>query len=359
MIVLHYFVELPEFCEEEKKICYTGEEKVFDDLWDSAGIKIYFPRASLDKSIEVSVKIVTDIGGMFMPEEQSSTAVEGKPKKWFTPITQTSEGFMPIVSAIYKITASGKLPLPITLQVRHCAVIGNESSLRFIVSRDERPPYRFMQLDHGEFSANVGKIEMSEFSRLAILYDALGWYIKLSLQVFHFPYDAQDQTATVKFAVTKNIPTHVNAVKTEYSKATNIHAKTMSCENQTEAITLSVSPEDDSESNAWYSVAPVFEPPTVSVDDIIDYEPEKIIPHVELAVTWTDKGVDENKEVNSKIQIEGGSRVNTSFSLKCRPLVSPQYRSKETSSQAFNFPAVASPKALSCKYSLDLPLITI
>ena len=104
---------------------------------------------------------------------------------------------MPLVSGMYKITATGKLPHPVTLHVQHCAVIEDGKFPHFIVSRDEYPPYRFKQLDHGDFSTpNVGKIQLSEFCYLAVLYDYFEWYIELYLHVFCSQYDLHTQHVT-------------------------------------------------------------------------------------------------------------------------------------------------------------------
>ena len=306
------FVELPKFCEE-KKICYTGEENVFDDLWNDAGIKIYFPRASLDKNIEVSVKIMMDIGGMFIPEEQSSTAVDGKPKKWFTPITQASEGFMPVVSAMYKITASSKLPLPITLQLRHCAVIENESSLHFIVSHDEHPPYRFMQLDQGDFSsAMTGKIEMSDFCILGILQDLLGWYISLCFQVFYFQDSLCSGTTKVQLVLTKNLPAHIQYVQNK--NMTEVFDKALPCKHSTKAITLAIP-----DGKEPYRIEPMSTPTIIDMIDIMEYRPGMSIPQISLVVIWASKRVTENTDGSIRIGVHGGSGSMNSILLNCKP----------------------------------------
>ena len=303
-----------KFCQE-KKICYTGEEKVFDDLWNDAGIKIYFPRASLDKSIEVSVKVVTDIDGLFIPEEHSSTAVDGKPKKWFTPITQASEGFMPVVSAMYKITASSKLPLPITLQVQHCAVIENEPSLRFIVSHDEHPPYRFMQLDQGDFSSAMsGKIEMSDFCILGILQDLLGWYISLCFQVFYFQDSLCSGTTKVHLVLTKNLPAHIQYVREQNKNMTEVFDKALPCKHSTKAITLAIPGGNES-----YRIKPMSTPTIIDMIEIMEYRPGMSIPQITLMVKWDSKRVTENTDGSLRIGIHGGSGSMNSILLNCKP----------------------------------------
>ena len=180
---------------------------------------------------------------------------------------------MPLVSALYKITASDKFPAPATVRIQHCAVVDKENTLMFLIAHG-KPPYHFTPLLGGKFPLKkcYGEIDLDEFSILIILQNIRHWNMRFAVHIVY----CGDGTAD--FVVTKNIPPHITAVKEEYHNATKFDSCEMTCSYSTDAISLSV-PENPTKGR---KVESSFEPPKIPLTQIHEYQPGKIIPRIKL-----------------------------------------------------------------------------
>ncbi|CAI8036074.1 E3 ubiquitin-protein ligase TRIM71 [Geodia barretti] len=104
----------------------------------------------------------------------------------------------------------------------------------------------------------------------------------LSVRIFYH----NDNTAT--FVVTKNLPTHIAAVKQTIAH-TRVEDIPISCESTTNSIVLSL----PKMSKGWY-VTSHFEPAEIETLDINTYAPGKSCPKIILCMEW--KGSDIPKE---------------------------------------------------------------
>ena len=213
---------------------------------------------------------------------------------------------MPIVSDMYKITASDTLPALVTVRMDHCAVMEEEGSLVHVVAHGS-PPYRFKLLYGGIFPMreSYGVIEMKNFSILAILAHKLGWRMSLSVQVFY----QRNNIAT--FVATKNTRSLIEAVKNVYADATFVSCKSILCDYTTKAITLSI----PAKPQAGWTVVPDFAPPQILTQLIREYRDGKTPPSIQLKLKWTGQG--EPNEEELKIGVQGCSIE--SFTLFCKP----------------------------------------
>ena len=145
-----------------KSFVYTGMKKHF--VWDEAGISLHFPYASCDKQIKISVAVV-EIEEDILPMRYR---------------------LMPKASAMYRITTSDTLPVPVKVRMQHCAVLEEEDSLVHIVAHDhDGPPYHFELLPGGKFplGSSYGEIELSKFSFLTTMLQRLGVPLSLAIHV--------------------------------------------------------------------------------------------------------------------------------------------------------------------------------
>ena len=213
---------------------------------------------------------------------------------------------MPIVSDMYKITASA-LPAPLTIRMKHCAVVEDSDSLVFIVAHGS-PPYRFELLYGGKFPVgeSYGEIKLQRFSILAILAHTLGWRMSLSVQVFY------RRNNNVAFVVTKNTNLPIQAVQSEYADSIDVSRKSIQCDYTMKAITLIL----PVKSRAGWVIAPKFQPPQILTNLIQKYRPGITPPAIELQLKWTGGG--EPREEDVEIDVEGCFSIK-SFTLSCKP----------------------------------------
>ena len=266
----------------ERVFIYKGKEDKF--TWDEAGISLSFPKAKCKKDIKLSIKVIHD--DLVLPSKHQDMA---------------------LVSAMYKITASDELPKPAAVKIQHCAIVDKEDSLMFLVAHG-KPPYRFEPLPGGSFplKESYGEIEVNEFSFFIILQNIRHGNMRFAVHIVY----CRDGTAD--FVVTKNIAPHVTAIKEEYYNATKFDTREMKCSLSTDAITLSI---PESLTNGW-KIEPNFEPPTISLAQIREYQPGKIIPHIKLNMMWL--GPEQPRRESVKIGVNGGDLE--SFRLVCKPL---------------------------------------
>ncbi|CAI8015955.1 hypothetical protein GBAR_LOCUS9852 [Geodia barretti] len=264
----------------EKVYIYKGKKSKF--IWDEAGISLSLPEAHCEKDVKLSVKIVND--DLHLPSENQG---------------------MPLVSALYKITASDKLPVLATVRIQHCAVVDKENTLMFLIAHG-KPPYHFTPLLGGKFPLKkcYGEIDLDEFSILIILQNIRHWNMRFAVHIVY----CGDGTAD--FAVTKNISPHVTAVKEEYHHDTKFYTSEMTCSYSTDAIALSI-PENPTK--GW-KVESIFEPPKIPLTQIHEYQPGKIIPRIKLNMKWLGRTQPREESVN--IGVKGGSI--DSFKLLCK-----------------------------------------
>ena len=264
---------------------YTGGK--MDFIWEEAGISLHFPDASYKEEIEISVSVATNADhlGILPPKYR----------------------LMPAASATYRITASNVLPAPAQIRIQHCAILHKENSLILMVARN-RPPYWFEPLNDGEFPLKSDYCEIStkKFSLFHIVWNLLfNRPMRLSVRIFYH----NDNTAT--FVVTKNLPTHIAAVKQTIAH-TRVEDIPISCESTTESIVLSL----PKMSEGW-RVTSHFEPAEIKTLDINTYVPVPGIscPKIILCMEWKGSGIPKEERVS--IPITGGSF--SSFYLQCKP----------------------------------------
>ena len=299
----------------ERVFIYKGKEDKF--TWNEAGISLSFPEAKCKKDIKLSIKVVHD-------DLVLSSKHQG----------------MALVSAMYKITASDELPKPATVKIQHCAIVDQEDSLMFLVAHG-KPPYRFEPLPGGSFplKESYGEIKVNEFSFFIILQNIRHRNMRFAVHIVY----CTDGTAD--FVVTKNIAPHVTAIKEEYRNDAKFDTREMKCSLLTDAITLSI---PECLTNGW-RVESSFEPPKISLTQIREYQPGKIIPRIKLNMRWLGDGQPRQESV--KIRVNGGDFE--SFRLTCKPV--PQLQ-PETGVSATPM-AVSSQDSLSPQDKPTLPLL--
>ena len=106
---------------------------------------------------------------------------------------------MPLVSSMFKITASDELLVPVTVRMEHCAIIEEDDSLVHMIAHGP-PPYHFQPPLSGTFplGERYGEIKVKRFSIFTILAKKLGLTLSLSVQVFYHDH------SSATFVVTKN-----------------------------------------------------------------------------------------------------------------------------------------------------------
>jgi hypothetical protein len=278
-MVLHH-LEPIELDGEEFTFTYYGG--VHNFLWRGPGISLFFPGADCSLQLTFSVKTVND--DYVLPLEYQE---------------------MPLVSGMYEIIASDKLPAPATMQIQHCAIIDEEDSLIFMVAHG-KPPYHFEPLPGGRFplGESYGEVKIDKFCKFMILYRNLRGSMSLSAHVFYHT------NITATFVVTKNVEALIAAVKKKYVRV-NYSEWSMSCNNTTKAIVLTM---PDCESGEW-SIEPEIKPPKIETRLIRKYREGKTPPSVKLNMRWTGDGKPRKKYV--EIKMKGASLE--SFTLYCKP----------------------------------------
>ena len=263
------------------------------------GISLLFPAAECPTPVKVSVKLIS--GDYTLPPEY---------------------GGMPLVSSMFKITASDELPVPVIVQIEHCAVVDKEDCLLHMVAHDPLP-YQFKPLPGGRFPimGSYGEIQLKQFSilttifRMTTICRTLGFYMKLSVFVFYH----RDNTAT--FVATRNLSEAIEAVKELFHEAIEGFKKSMIyyCYT-TRQITLNIP------TKGKWSIVPMCKPPIIERELICNFKKGQQPPSIQLKMKWTGKGPP--KEEDIEIQLEGCSVE--SFTLTC---MSPKRRMSQSQKQ--------------------------
>ena len=267
--------------EPEETVVYTGEACSY---FSQNGISFHFPASESKCRVELRFKVVND--DYVLPEGYED---------------------MPLVSSMFKITTSDELPVPVTVQMEHCAIIEEDDSLVHMIAHGP-PPYYFQPLLSGKFpfGGRYGEIQVKRFSIFTILAKKLGLALSLSVQVIYHDH------SSATFVATKNLQHLISAVKSKYAAAIRVVEQSMSCGYETEAITLTVP--DPPQEGGW-CVQPEFEPAQIETKLIREYREGKIPPCIHLSMTWTGEGMPVEEKV--KIAVVGTSVK--SFFLSCRP----------------------------------------
>ena len=242
--------------------------------------------APLDEGTKFTVAVVTNV-------EEASIL----PRKY---------RLMPTTSATYKITSNvTTLPSPVKVRVQHCAIVGKEDSLVFMVAHDG-PPYHFKPLQGGKFPTgeSYGEIEMEKFCLITIFNNIMDF--KMSLAVFV----AYLSDNIVHILVTKNIPDNCTQVKNDYKHANILRDYTMRYYYSTTKIALKHLPIE--EENRWH-VEPLHQPASIDMRSMHAYEPGCVIPKIGLQLEWKGAGEAEKEKVD--MEVEGGDME--SFTLFC------------------------------------------
>ena len=260
-----------------------------------SGISLHFPDAKCQTPVKVSVKVVN--GEYTLPPEY--------------------EG-MPLVSSMFKITASDELPAPIIVQIKHCAFVDKEDCLVHMIAHDPLP-YQFKPLPGSKFQMNslYGEIQLKKFSILTTICRTLGLYMNLSVFVFY----NKDNTAT--FVATRNLSEAIEAVKEWFDKAIECFKQSMIyyCYT-TREITLTI---PEATKGRW-SIVPKCQPPKIERELIWNYKKGQQPPSIQLKMKWTGEGPPEEEDI--QIQLEGCSVE--SFTLTC---MSPKRRMSQSQVQ--------------------------
>ena len=130
--------------EPDETVVYTGEAC---SHVSQNGISFHFPASESKCRVELRYKVVND--DYVLPEGYED---------------------MPLVSSMFKITASDELPVPVTVQMEHCAIIEEDDSLVHMIAHGP-PPYYFQPLLSGTFplGERYGEIQVKRFSVLTTL----------------------------------------------------------------------------------------------------------------------------------------------------------------------------------------------
>lgn len=272
--------------DSELSVVYTGKKTHV--CWKDAGISLFLPTAQLEKEINFSIKVVND--DYILPLEYQG---------------------MPMVSSMYRITASDTLPEPVKIRMEHCTVVEKENILGFMVAHGE-PPYCFSPLPGGVFPLGeyYGEIELDKFSIFSMFWTLLGYSYSTECAV-HIAY-CSDSSAD--FVVTKNLSPHVAAVREEYEDTKLVAGNIISCSSSSTGISLTV---PEAPSSDW-SVEPEFEPAEIDMNTIFNYRPGQVVPHVKLNMTWEGEG--EPKTEKRNVTVDGAQGLK-SFKLICEQLL--------------------------------------
>ena len=284
---------------------YTGKE--LDFIWEEAGINLHFPAATCEREIKVSVEILPNVeDNCIMPHGYR---------------------LMPMVSAVYKITASAELPAPVRVRMRHCAVIDKEEDTLVHMVAHCTSPYRFKPYLEGKFDELYGEVEITRFSVWTTLCDFFGQWLTLTLAV-HVVYINDSK---VHIAVTKNIPAHCKAVREEYHNI-EIQQYTMVCSCITTKITFSeAEPMNLEECNI--QMIPNAE---INTNSIFTYQLGCIIASITLEPKWI--GDRQRKEIETKIRIKGGIEEEFTLPFSFKPPMQSQEQPEQSLQQSQDQP---------------------
>ena len=262
--------------EPEETVVYTGEAC---SHVSQNGISFHFPASESKCKVELRFKVVND--DYILPKGYED---------------------MPLVSSMFKITASDELPVPVTVQM---AIIEEDDSLVHMIAHGP-PPYYFKPLPEGKFPLGecYGEIQMKRFCTLTQAQKRRGL---MSLSV-HIVYHS---CCSATFVATRNLRTLNRVVKKKYADAIKVVEQSISCDHSTEAITLRI---PRPKPRGW-CVQPEFEPPKIQTRLIREYREGKIPPCIHLSMKWTGEGM----PVEEKVKIAVGGTSVESFFLSCRP----------------------------------------
>ena len=101
-----------------------------------------------------------------------------------------------------------------------------------------------------------------------------------------------------------------------YKNAIDESQCAITCNYMTNKIELSL---PDFPTPGW-RVQPVFTPPKIDMDTILDYQPGRTPPNIELHMKW--QGEEEPREEDVKIDVDIDGGVVKSLTIFCRPCIS-------------------------------------
>ena len=173
---------------------YTGREHHLH--LEKYGIKMHFPCHTSSPSVSSQLSIRGTVSVLSMDYDDYV-------------LPEGSE----LVSTVYNISAEQLFPEPVTVKIQHCVPLRSDDDVSqlemgFIIADEQHgPPYKFRDLDGGEFKrgSSYGKIQCSHFSNIAIRIKwKLGHPITLFAAAFYLKYNR------VCFVVTKHLSTHIS-----------------------------------------------------------------------------------------------------------------------------------------------------
>ena len=267
--------------EPEETVVYTGEAC---SHFSPNFISFHFPASESKCKVELRYKVVND--DYILPEGYED---------------------MPLVSSMFKITASDELPVPVTVRMEHCAIIEENDSLVHMIAHGP-PPYYFQPLLSGTFplGERYGEIQVKHFSILTTLAKKMGLKLSLSVQVFYHDH------SSATFVATKKLRPLISAVENKYAGAKKGLEQSVLCGYETEAITLTI---PNPQRGDW-CVQPAFEPAQIETRLIREYREGRTPPNIHLKIKWTGEGQPVEKDIRIAV---GGTISVDSFLLSCRP----------------------------------------
>ena len=119
--------------------------------WKGYGLKLHIPEGAIPQKWEgCKIDIKAGLAGQFEFTDDKSQ----------------------LVSCIYWLSCPQKFLEPVTLEIQHCGLIEDSSTLHFVVAKCSQPqlPYKFKALDKGTFSphSSYGSLQVSQFSFFGI-----------------------------------------------------------------------------------------------------------------------------------------------------------------------------------------------
>ena len=184
---------------KQRTFIYSGQED--DLLWEEYGIKFHFPSHTSQVSIECTVSVLsTDNSNYAFPVRSD------------------------LVSAVYGISASKQLPVPVTVQVQHCIPLHDDDEaarlgMSFMkATKKQGPPYVFHEVDGGDFrcGSSYGEIQLTHYCDIAI---GIQWWVGYPIPFFASVFYTQNNMA--KFVVTQNLRAHITVSSVQHTVVHN------------------------------------------------------------------------------------------------------------------------------------------
>ncbi len=119
-----------------------------------------------------------------------------------------------LISAVYAISFTRKLAKPVRLEIQHCALLKEESQLKYLyfVKASRIPPFEFSPLEGGSFDLNsqFGFIILDQFCLIGIISRIYRYIFPLYIGQLYYIHGYTVNHWKAMFIATKNL----NALQT-------------------------------------------------------------------------------------------------------------------------------------------------